>query len=838
MTSNMSQDGLFLTGLEHQSSVFFNVKSCILKTSRSAFVIIKMPVLTNKLSQNKELLQLISTLHKKAFKVLEDFLKFITEFLPSTPNIGCCEMLATYISDVCNGLILIAETSVSDYLTLNLSWKYIIKLSIAYKNDIMKTLKLDSIINNLSCGASYNFSKLIKSANSDETFQQDPPDVKQIDKMLTIVRFYVTHLLSIVKCYVEVILKDEYKSIIQAIQYTLIFLVSKLSPNCLITAYANNLLQEHILPIINNIFATLFINNIASEDECYTMIFNFANLSVDAINHESSVIPEIVEIVDFTFAKIHFLQMILININDIPVLLQSKLLPSPILAKDSKQIFCILRTFFDVLENYPENNLLTPMVMFTDRSIHPLQNVSFGAQCFEDNLYFHILRTLCIFANTLPASLFMVFEYRMLESLLLSRSFIICTLIIDCWGCVSKVLDSQVLYQEAMLITEIISGLVHTSSTRFRLRRLLKRLIAFLNVEQQIKLSNVASSCTFQADEKIAQILSSRESTIVNVDGADSNSDSYMKLYAWTNSYFEKKPIHSVDDVFSIYLLVLQSEILMPYCIKNDDTKFISFNIALTILKNSINCIGSLSDFYPSSAEFRKIFVTIDGVIEFMINLRSLTLVEVLEVLRVVDHCTASLVNNCICHISLCNFIDKFAEVLLNANDKQITAIVNSIYDKIFTNTRWFTKHESAAQIACYMQHSQSLEIIYSAIMQQLREQIVKFINRIPSYSDDKLISEINFWRFIQDRNEQQFRFAQLKDLFNKNLVSIAANIFSSVKINYDINKSTLECLGGARLVNEFIRNCLEGYQQPDVSFELKLVLNDLKDNLTKFLQG
>ncbi|CAG8822790.1 24799_t:CDS:2, partial [Racocetra persica] len=195
MTSSMSQDCLFLTGLDHQSSVFSNVKSCILKMSHSAF---KMPVLTNKSPQNKELLQLSSILHKKAFEILEDFLKFVTEFLPSSdkPNIGCCEMLATNISD--------AETSVSDYPTLNLSWKYIIKLSIAYKDDIMKRrLKLDSIIYNLSCGASYNFSKLIMSTNSDETFQQNLPDVKQIDKMSTIVRFYVTHLLSIVKCYVE-----------------------------------------------------------------------------------------------------------------------------------------------------------------------------------------------------------------------------------------------------------------------------------------------------------------------------------------------------------------------------------------------------------------------------------------------------------------------------------------------------------------------------------------------------------------------------------------------------------------------------------------------------------
>ncbi|CAG8608231.1 10910_t:CDS:2, partial [Scutellospora calospora] len=113
ITSSISQDGLLLMGLDHQSSVFSSVSSCILKASHSAFVIVKMPALINKLSQNKELLQLSSTWHKQAFKILEDFLKFVTEFLSSADklNTGYHEMLAMDISD--------AETSASDYPTLN-----------------------------------------------------------------------------------------------------------------------------------------------------------------------------------------------------------------------------------------------------------------------------------------------------------------------------------------------------------------------------------------------------------------------------------------------------------------------------------------------------------------------------------------------------------------------------------------------------------------------------------------------------------------------------------------------------------------------------------------------
>ncbi|CAG8755083.1 39783_t:CDS:10 [Gigaspora margarita] len=789
---------------------------------------IKMPALKKKLSQNNELLQLSSTWHKKAFKVLEEFLKFVIEFLPSSDklNMRRYEMLTMDISD--------AETSVSDYPTLNLSWKYIIKLSIEYKNNIKKRLKLDSIIYNLSRGASYNFSKLVKSINSDETFQQEPSNVKQIDKISTIVRFYITHLLSIVKCYVDIILKNEYKHIIRTILYALIFIVSKLSPNCLIMAHANNSLQERILPIVNNTFAALFLNNIACEDDCYMMIFNFINLSIDAMNRENSVIPEIVETMDFTFAKIHFLQIILININDISVSLQSRLLPNPILVKDSKQTFCILRTFLDILENYSDSNLLTSTIMSVDKSMHPLQNISLDAQYLEDDLYIHILSTLCIFVNMLPTFLFIVFEYRMLESLLLSRSFIICTLIVDCWGCVSKILDSHVLYQEVMLIMEIIVGLVHTSSTRFRLKRLFKRLIAFLDVEQQLKLSKFACSYTFQTDENTAQMLSSREYTSVHIE---SNSANYVKLYAWINSCLEKKSMHSIDDLFSIYLLVFQSKNLMPCCIKyEDDIKYISFNIALTILKNSANCIDSIPDFSSSSTEFRKTLVMIDGVLEFMMNLQPLTLAEVLEV---VDRCTPLLVKDCICYTSLCNFIDKFIELLLDTNDKQIIAIVDSMYERIFTSTRWFTKHETVAQIAGYTQHSRSLEIIHPVITQQLREPIIRFINRMPSYFDNELISEINFWQSVNDRNEHQFQFVNLRDLFNRDLISIATNIFSnSVKIDYDINKSTLKCLKGAHLINVCIRNYLAGNQKSEVSSELKLVLNDLKDNLTKFFQS
>ncbi|CAG8612469.1 5182_t:CDS:10, partial [Scutellospora calospora] len=561
---------------------------------------------------------------------------------------------------------------------------------------------------------------------------------------------------------------------------------------------------ERILPIVNNIFAALLLNNIASEDECYTMILNFAHLSFDAMNRENSIIPEIVEAVDFTFAKVHFLQMILININDIPISLQTKLLPNPLLTKDSKQTFCILKTFFDVLENYPECNLLTPMVMSIDRNVYPLQNVSF------------------------------VFEYRMLESLLLSRSFILCTLIIDCWGCVGKVLDSHVLYQEAMLILEIIIGLVCTPSTRYRLRRLFKRLFAFLNVEQQLKLSKFALSYTLQTSENITQTLS----TTVYANDVENNSVNCMKLYTLINSYLEKNSIHSVDDLFSTasYLLVLQSKNSIPWCIKDEgDVKYVLFNIALTILKNSINCIGSLSDFCPSSIEFRKIFVTIDGVLRFMINLEPLTLAEILEVLKTVDHWTS--LNNCICHITLCKFIDKFTEILLETNDKQIITVIDSIYEKILIRTRWFTKHEVIAQIAGYTQHSRNIEIIQPVIIQQLHEPVMRFINRIPSHFGDESISEINFWRFVEGRNEQHFRVMQLEDLFNKNFISTTKKILSnSIKINYDINDSTLECLKGAHLVNGFIQNYLAEHHS-EVSSELKLVFNDLKDNLITFFQ-
>ncbi|RIB14634.1 hypothetical protein C2G38_2095330, partial [Gigaspora rosea] len=228
--------------------------------------------------------------------------------------------------------------------------------------------------------------------------------------------------------------------------------------------------------------------------------------------------------------------------------------------------------------------------------------------------------------------------------------------------------------------------------------------------------------------------------------------------------------------------------------------------------------------------------VMIDGVLEVMMNLQPLTLAEVLEV---VDRCTPLLVKDCICHTSLCNFINKFTELLFDTNDKQIIAIVDSMYERIFTSTRWFTKHEAVAQIAGYTQHSRNLEIIHPAITQQLRESIIRFINRMPSYFDDELISEINFWQSVKDRNEQQFHFVNLRDLFNRDLISIATNIFSnSIKIDHDINKSTLECLKGAQLINVFIRNYLPGNQKSEVSSELKLVLNDLKDNLTKFFQS
>ncbi|CAG8554432.1 15926_t:CDS:10 [Acaulospora morrowiae] len=813
LTSDGGDTFLLIEFLVKQKEHGSSVCSCVLKTCNCALTTTKVPAVINGFSKNCELRQLISTWCKRAHEVLGDFLKFIDENLMvlDSDKLDLDETVAFGISDVCNGLIPIAEASATDYPALTLTWKYLVRLSVKHKSDVLKrTLKLDSIILILCRGVSENYARLIKFVMFKKSVKQTPSDAKQFDKMLTIVRFYIAHLLSIAKAHAEVIAWDANPIIIQTLRTTLTFLVSKMSPMCGMSTYFSDLLQGRVLLVVNNVFLALFINDsITNDDYRCKMIFNFFNCDLDSVNRNHSSLLGDIKIDEFKFARIHFLLVIFANFDDIPISLHSKLFSDP----TKSQTFCLLRLFFDTLDDYPECFLFTSIDTPNAENFVAPQIVDSDLPPLEDSFYMHVVITFCTFVNMLSPLLFTLCEYHMLEFLLISRSTTTCALIIDVWCCIGKSLANRELYHQVQLILEIISKLPNTPSVRYRLQRLSKRLIQFLDSEQVAKAS----------EQFLFPLPDGGEAALVSgVTEVQIKMSGYAQICSWINFYVQNVRNLSADGLFALHFVILHVKNILLTC---NDIQLNPFNLVHMILEFLKNCIYSLNDLQPSSPEFRKIFTTVESVFCLLTNTRSLSIEEAREILRTTDLWISSPhLKRFICFFGVYNFIADYADTLLQSSDKQSLI---SIFEESLQSADWLKNHEATALIA-------NLEII-QLVVSERHESIKRFTNHSPSHFDNEPVTESDFWKFNDNGEvDERNRLLPMKDLLNDELTSLSRILYlTSCKVDKGKNSVMQEqdCLNGACLVRNFIR---EGHQMA-ITPEIRNVLSNLRDLLNNF---
>ncbi|CAG8456826.1 15647_t:CDS:10 [Acaulospora colombiana] len=549
-------------------------------------------------------------------------------------------------------------------------------------------------------------------------------------------------------------------------------------------AHISNLLKDRVLLVVDNIFlALLFVNGGAINDDCrYKMISNFFDCDLDSVNRNHQSPLETIGIDEFTFAKIHFLSLTLTNFDDIPISLHSKLLSSD---PRKSQTFCLLRIFFDTIDDFPECFWSTPTVTFDAESSDSPQTVVSDPQprLLEDSLYIHTVVVFCTFVNTLPPSLFTLCEYYMLEFLLISQSITTHTLIIDFWCCIGKSLTNHELYRQVQLISEIIPKLSNTPSIRHRLQRLSGRLIQFLDPEQAAKTS-----------EEVLLFLPDKDATLVDNDETEIQTkrrmSSYTQMCLWINIYVQNIQKLSADEIFALAI-----KNLLSMC-KNDDGVVVqtnSLNLTHTALEFSKSCLDSLIGLQPSSPEFRKIFVAIKNVLGLLANTRTLPVEEVQETLRLVNLWISSpALRRFACCFNVFDLVENCADAFLLSDDKQSLI---SICEKLFQSTHWLINHEATALIA-------NLGVV-QLVAPERRESIKRSTNHLPSHFNNEPMTEMEFWRFNGSSEVRKpSKLMVMRNLLNYEPTSFSRIVHSMLSKIEDSKKNFVtqeeDCLSGS----------------------------------------
>ena len=219
-----------------------------------------------------------------------------------------------------------------------------------------------------------------------------------------------------------------------------------------LSTQAMRILHDRIVPGINNVFLAL-ANSLKEEHLCIKAICSFVNYTVTT--DESTTVTSIGE-VEIMYAKIQYLQTILQNFCGYPIQIQTRLVSAPTDSETGAQNCFLLRTFFKLVDDYfIERITASGSPKFNDYS-ELSDSIDENTRPVNDALYVQIVVTITVLGNILPPTLFVVWEMRLLEALLLSRSHFLCGIIIDCWGCVARSLNPIELDNQIRFLIDLV----------------------------------------------------------------------------------------------------------------------------------------------------------------------------------------------------------------------------------------------------------------------------------------------------------------------------------------------------------------------------------------------
>ncbi|CAG8466482.1 4711_t:CDS:10 [Paraglomus occultum] len=807
------------------ASIFDYLRNCTIKSARGILMTAKHLLGRTEFIKEDNLSREITNWLRKAHSTLEKYLIFLLEY---TLNIGTIkdDRRPSLYHDIAN-----ADIAAADFQWYNLLWKYFVKLSVQCDCQyFQEAITLSPVLRSLCRELHKNHGKLLSSLAGVDIANNDIGSNKQLGRQLAIVRFYVAHLLDIAKCYAKFIVKDEER--MGELWRCLIYIRSKLPPENYtrfqLSTQAMRILHDRIVPGINNVFLAL-VNSLKEEHLCIKAICSFINYTITV--DESSTAASIGE-VEIMYAKIQYLQTILRNFFGYPIQIQTRLVSEPTNSETGTQNCFLLRTFFKLVDDYflecvttsgnPKFNDYSELSDSIDENTRPV----------NDALYVQIVVTITVLGNILSPTLFVVWEIRLLEALLLSRSHLLCGIIFDCWCCVARSLNSTELDNQIQFLIDLLSHLAIHSRPHRRLRRLINRLTYYLSPENQL---NIA--------DKYAMKCLSRYCTAIIENDADIDKKKLLSACADAWKFLNRLMDEETSSLYDVLFSIAEVIHLVRHITKNREVesgiKTRLIDLATGTLRKIVGFAVSENIAKISKMNLERLVLSLEASLALLTSLQPLSATDSMHTLDSIARWLSSnsFFAGCVCLMPVCGFIGKCAALELGEDNKMATFNAFAfICNKLLRNSHWVVQHESIAQTVYFVQHTHHPEVIRTIVPQEYQELIMKFTkNMATNYSINnniKLEASPRIAAF--GGNNRRSRTVRLHSISHESMLSLPSQ---SMMTRSAPSLPTDDLIVSIRKVRQYIQKCNLVESAMEFSSEFMTVLTDLNTELMQFFQ-
>ncbi|RUP45104.1 hypothetical protein BC936DRAFT_148607 [Jimgerdemannia flammicorona] len=686
--------------------------------------------------------------------------------------------------------------------------------------DSFTNSKLPDIVNLLSSGASDNFFKLLASTPKlvDVLSDHKPIDVKLMNRQMTIIRFYMAHLNTIIVEYgdlvAEGLLKTETGSLYEnnfCRLKGLVFIMGRYIPPSFTTIglspQSNLQIQKSILPSFDDLVRALFFNIRTKDNLKYLLIKSFFDDSFQDRPHHTfihgsrkAVSSEIdLEKGETAVIKVKIMGLIVRQFNCFSHSLQTRLLcriPADDLAASTcNTTFCFLRTFLSQLNDCPPVLFCLPHLC-PDQEISQEECDEFNTKQRTSSLCVQSMTSLVLFAHLIPPELFVVWERCTLDILMEARYAVVPILVVHCWGVVGKSLAEKAR------------------------RRQLEMVMRLETMICSLACNEGGENVDTQSINRCMDVWQHLGEILVNKDGT-------INLEVF---YATHIPIGCISTI-----AVGRSN--------NIREKFPSIvELSIDCLRDSARLIKILDagdDAITRQRKLRQIAITVNVLMRLLAEFPPSSAQQLVQVLQILDAwLLLPEAQFLISHVAVCNLVRTCA---FTGPSTEWQAIIRKLFVDIFSHllhdAQWLSSNELFQFIIDYAASGNHTEIVNEIVPETLHSALMDFIDQRPhrlinehsELSTD--IRELSSVLSINDTYVGEGGDTRSSKSNTRTLSSIANNALPLV--------SAEECAAGARVVQDFLQalhssKSLDGNNGVDCS--LRMELDNLRHTLGAWL--
>ncbi|ORX63693.1 hypothetical protein BCR32DRAFT_307378 [Anaeromyces robustus] len=700
-----------------------------------------------------ELLQFhIGNLSGKYMSILQDF--------------SNTSLLYKSYGNVCDLLSSLCTISSNDFRLLNLSWKFLIKISCSDKlaNNISKFFKIDEPINLCYENIKTFFDKVVEFIINND-IKKD-----QLKRNIVLIKFYFNHLHSLYtkhSNYITTYSIDEsyplFKTFLNLclyIKYRLSLLFFKLETFNEEQSEALARLNDVVIPI-DFIFSYFFSSKDLSDTQKLSYILYFIRFSYVDINVEKSY-DKILTIDGFYYSKLLQLDVILRHFWQLSDTIQKSLLNASsyldeseidkIIDKETIINPSILYSYFNYISKCPSN--LIRNEISSDDELNEITTP-------EKN----IIITLSLLPHYIHSSLFNLWEKHYFSVLIRYENQIIQTILVESWCNIFKYLNNNIQINHIKQLYQLLI-LLNNTFVKNKIKTLLFKLIrinVLMNndnniIKELFSLSTTSTKdiCSTDVENKLMIL------NILNMDDLYYKNDQTYKV---SLEIWEKILCPLLEHPNEKIALLAFKKCSLPI---KAIQKYLDNNGILSLSPEEIkklqdvsivllgNCKTAIqADLKEPISEDEKMnayltFKTLESLIDISISLITEYNPEnVIKILEIIDNWhfkVPYLKYELIPHASIINLLSACGQVDFTSKYiNQASELLELLYHTYFNSSSWILKHQAFISITQFGVTTCHPEILKKIVSEPYQQQFINIVSGVPIFEKNKDVNIIKY---------------------------------------------------------------------------------------------